>query len=316
MNVNETIPFTEKYRPCTLEKIILDDINYKILSTVLNTGFFPNMLLYGPPGTGKTTTIMNLIKAYLEKFYTYNNELIMHLNASDDRGVDIIRNQIQSFVSSSCMFRKGIKFVVLDEVDYMTKLAQQSLQSIMNNNSRNIRYCLICNYISRIEFNLKNEFVILRFNNLPLDKIFLLLKDVCQKENLYMENSLLKKIQNMHNSDIRSMLNFIQNNQHLKCSKNQKMIEITHIYNIHNMIQSRLVPIDKIRDFIHEISYKTKNSTNYILMKYIEYILCEIKDDKIWDICNICKQIVHSSNVSEYYCMMYFFHQVRDILTN
>lgn len=314
MNVNETIPYTEKYRPCTFDSIILNDINSKILSTILNTGNFPNMLFYGPPGTGKTTTIMNLIKTFLETFHTYNKELIMHLNASDDRGVDTIRNQVQSFVNSSCMFQKGIKFVVLDEVDYMTKIAQQSLQSIMNNNNKNIRYCLICNYISKIETNLKNELIILRFNNLPSEKIFLLLSDICEKEKLNIDHVYLKKLQHIHHSDIRSMLNVLQNNQHEQNIEKHEMIELSHIHTIHKMIESSFVSIDRIEDYMHNLSYKMKSSTYFILMQYIEYLLCEVKDERIWDICKICKQIVHSHNVSEKYYLNYFFHEVRSIL--
>jgi GTPase SAR1 family protein len=76
------------------------------------------LLLYGPPGTGKTTTIVNLINAYQNKLGFKNKDLIIHLNASDERGIDIIRNQISFFVNSKPLFHSGMKFVILDEVDY------------------------------------------------------------------------------------------------------------------------------------------------------------------------------------------------------
>ena len=173
---SENIPFTEKYRPNEYKRIILDKTNAEIFDSILKTGYFPNMLLYGPPGTGKTTTVINITKLYLQKFYEYRKDLIIHLNASDDRGIDMIRNQIQTFAKTHSLFRKGMKFIILDEVDHMTKLAQQSLQYLLSENTTNVRFCSMCNYISRIEMNLKNELVILRFNNLPKNDICSMLK--------------------------------------------------------------------------------------------------------------------------------------------
>ena len=141
----------EKYRPNKFEEIVLDPLNKKILKNIIETGYFPNLLFYGPPGTGKTTTIINLVNSYQEKLNQKNKELMIHLNASDERGIDIIRSQINQFVNSKTMFNHGMKFVILDEVDYMTKNAQQALRYLLQNFSNNVRFCLICNYIIRID---------------------------------------------------------------------------------------------------------------------------------------------------------------------
>ena len=134
MNLNkENIPFVEKYRPTHFDNIVLDPTNKIIFKNIIETGYFPNLLFFGPPGTGKTTTIINLINSYQEKFYKKNKDLVIHLNASDDRGIEIIRTHINSFVSSKNLFSKGMKFVVLDEVDYMTKNAQQALKYLIQN---------------------------------------------------------------------------------------------------------------------------------------------------------------------------------------
>ena len=156
----------EKYRPVKFDEIVLDPINKRMLTNIIETGYFPNLLFYGPPGTGKTTTIINLINAYQEKLNQKNKELIIHLNASDERGIDIIRSQINQFVNSKTMFNCGMKFIILDEVDYMTKNAQQALICLLQNFSNSVRFCLICNYISRIDEGLQNEFLRLRFNKL------------------------------------------------------------------------------------------------------------------------------------------------------
>ena len=158
-----SIPWVEKYRPYDYKNIILCNENKYFLDNLLKLNYIPNLLLYGPPGTGKTTTIINLIKKYLNNNNIDNNDLIIHLNASDDRGIDIIRNQINNFVNSKTLFTNGIKFVILDEVDYMTKNAQIALKYLINLNINNIRFCLICNYISKIDNSLRNQFINLRF---------------------------------------------------------------------------------------------------------------------------------------------------------
>ena len=100
----ETSPWVEKYRPNKFEDIVLTPINKKILENIIEFNYFPNLLFYGPPGTGKTTTIINLIDKYQKTFNQKKKGLIIHLNASDDRGIDIIRNQIYQFVNTKTLF--------------------------------------------------------------------------------------------------------------------------------------------------------------------------------------------------------------------
>jgi replication-associated recombination protein RarA len=208
------VPWVEKYRPTDFKDVILSDTNKSIFNTILETGKFPNILFYGPPGTGKTTTIINLIKSYLKKFFSYKKDLIIHLNASDDRGIEMIRTQLSSFVASSNMFSTGYKFIILDEVDYMTKTAQQSLRHIISRNNKNIRYCLICNYITKVNIDLRYEFVIMRFNAMPKDQIVSLLKNICKQENVSFTNEWLNEIQRTFGVDIRQMINYIQSKQY------------------------------------------------------------------------------------------------------
>ena len=125
------VPWCELFRPKNFEEIVLDPLNKQILTNIIDTNYFPNLLFFGPPGTGKTTTIINLINSYQERNGYKNKELIIHLNASDERGIDIIRNQISTFVNSKPLFNTGMKFVILDEVDYMTKNAQQALKYLL-----------------------------------------------------------------------------------------------------------------------------------------------------------------------------------------
>ena len=109
---------------------------------------------------------------------------MIHLNASDERGIDIIRSQINQFVNSKTLFNQGMKFVILDEVDYMTKNAQQALRYLLQNYSVSVRFCLICNYISRIDEGLQNEFLRLKFNQLPEKDIIKFLTHISSSEKL------------------------------------------------------------------------------------------------------------------------------------
>jgi DNA polymerase III delta prime subunit len=215
MNENISIPWVEKYRPTDFNKIVLDPLNKKIMENILSKNHFPNLLLYGPPGTGKTTTIINLVNAYQCIYNQKNKGLMIHLNASDERGIDIIRNQINSFVNSSGLFSKGTKFVILDEVDYMTKNAQQALKYLLQSYNNNVRFCLICNYISRIDESLQNEFLRLRFNQLPESEIVNFLSIINENENIQLSPITIKSIQKLYKSDIRSMINYMQSNQNL-----------------------------------------------------------------------------------------------------
>ena len=215
ITLKENIPWTEKYRPNKFDDIVLDPTNKKIFLTMLKNKYFPNLLLYGPPGTGKTTTVINLINEYQKSQNHINKSLVIHLNASDERGIDTIRNQIYQFVKTKNLFETGYKFVVLDEVDYMTKNAQQALKYLLQVCGDNVKFCLICNYISKIEMSLQHEFICVRFNQLPSQKIHEFIKDICVKEGLDLNNKSITVIQNLYKSDIRSMINFIQLNQNI-----------------------------------------------------------------------------------------------------
>ena len=234
MTTKKYIPWVEKYRPTNFENIVLNSENKNIFSNIFKKNYMPNLLLYGPPGTGKTTTIINLINEYQKKNNQENKGLMIHLNASDERGIDIIRNQINSFVNSKTMFTNGIKFVVLDEIDYMTKNAQQALKYLLQEYKENIRFCLICNYISKIDESLQNEFVKLRFNQLPKKDIIDFLLNINTEEKLNLLPNQIESIYNTYNSDIRSMINYMQSNQ--LAIQNTKVIDKELFKNIDNII--------------------------------------------------------------------------------
>ena len=211
--MENNIPWVEKYRPNCIKNIVLEDTNKKLINNIVKNKYFPNLLLYGPPGTGKTTTIINLINEYQEKHYKkINKDSIIHLNASDERGIDVIRCHIFDFIKTKTFNNISKKFVILDEVDYMTTSAQHALKFIVENEKNNVVFILICNYISKINSSIQNLFLNIRFNDLPKDEIIKLIKNIKKKENIKIKNTQIERIQEYFKSDIRSMINYIQCN--------------------------------------------------------------------------------------------------------
>lgn len=268
--MTENIPWVEKYRPKKFDDIVLDGTNRIIFNNILSSGYFPNLMFYGPPGTGKTTTIMNLITEYNTKYNPNSKGSVIHLNASDERGIDIIRNQIYQFVKTNSFFSNGIKFVILDEVDYMTKNAQHALKYLLQSSTFNVRYCLICNYISKVDESLKHEFICIRFNQLPTESIHNFINDIITSENLNISLKMIKQIQKMYNSDIRSMINFIQLHQNIEGIQSNI---------ITNSIWLKLKEIidgnckENIQKYIHDISIKYNVDKKTIIKQYYNYIV-------------------------------------------
>ena len=288
------IPFMELYRPKNLEEIVLDPLNTQILKNIVETSYFPNLLFYGPPGTGKTTTIINLINAYQSKVGIKNKDLIIHLNASDERGIDIIRNQINFFVNSKPLFNNGMKFVILDEVDYMTKNAQQALRYLLQNYTSNVRFCLICNYISKIDEGLQNEFIRLRFNQLPKEEIITFLNNISISEKLNLSHKTLSCIQKLYKSDIRSMINFMQSNQNLE-NESLNIIDNDVWYELYKkLLQSEKIEI--INNFIHSISINYNIDKKNIIKDFLNYIIKTYTKNVNSKFLDFIENLMHSQN--------------------
>jgi replication factor C subunit 3/5 len=271
-------PWIEKYRPDDFEDIILDNNNKVILKNMVFQNSLSKILFYGPPGTGKTTTIMNLIRLYQKHTNEKGEDLIIHLNASDERGIDVIRNQIHAFVCSKTLFNKGKKFVILDEIDYMTKAAQQALKTVIMESTEDVCFCLICNYISRIEKSLQDIFIHFHFNSLSQKHILTFLQGVIYSENLDITTNKLHKIIKFFGSDIRSMINYLQINQH-----NLQDISI-----IDDTIYENI-----IKDVCKNSVKKTINKINTLSNKHNVS-----KKEILKNICRILQNIILNNNVN------------------
>uniref|UniRef100_A0A6C0BSG2 AAA+ ATPase domain-containing protein n=1 Tax=viral metagenome TaxID=1070528 RepID=A0A6C0BSG2_9ZZZZ len=318
--MNNSIPWVEKYRPNNFENIVLDLNNEVIFNNIVDMNIFPNLLFYGPPGTGKTTTIINLIKKYQERYNQVHKSLVIHLNASDERGIEIIRSQIMQFINSKPLFSNGLKFVILDEVDYMTKNAQQALKYLLQSYNENVKFCLICNYISKIDESLKKEFIRLKFNQLPCDKIYNFIENIVKNEDLNISKNDIILIQKLFKSDIRSMINFLQSNQEFK--RNEKI----KIKIINDTIWDTLTDkikknnkkiISNVSSYINEVSIEYNIDQKHMIKNYINYMI----DNNINNIIsekflNFVENILHVSNVKNGVYITYFICQMKNFLMN
>ncbi|XP_052653998.1 replication factor C subunit 5 isoform X1 [Harpia harpyja] len=202
------LPWVEKYRPQTLSELVSHG---DILSTVqrfISEDRLPHLLLYGPPGTGKTSTILACAKQlYREREF---GSMVLELNASDDRGIDIVRGPILSFASTRTIFKKGFKLVILDEADAMTQDAQNALRRVIEKFTENTRFCLICNYLSKIIPALQSRCTRFRFGPLTPELMVPRLRHVIQEEGVDVTEDGMKALVTLSSGDMRRALNILQ----------------------------------------------------------------------------------------------------------
>ena len=214
-----SLPFIEKYRPSTISEIISHEAMLSTISNFISKKSIPHFLFYGPPGTGKTTCALALARQLYGESY---KNMILELNASDDRGIQIVRNKIKDFCSSLISFNNMsnnntnnnlnmFKLVILDEADMITSDAQNSLRRIMEKFTKNSRFCLICNQVNKINMAIQSRCMRFRFAPLKKEQCIMRLKNICMKENInYTNDNTLIKIFEIAKGDMRKILNLLE----------------------------------------------------------------------------------------------------------
>ncbi|CAL5384885.1 unnamed protein product [Camellia sinensis] len=206
----KAIPWVEKYRPQSLSDVAAHRDIVDTIDRLTSENKLPHLLLYGPPGTGKTSTIL----AVARKLYgSQMHNMVLELNASDDRGIDVVRQQIQDFASTQSFSfgaKSAVKLVLLDEADAMTKDAQFALRRVIEKYTKSTRFSLICNHVNKIIPALQSRCT--RFRFAPLDAIHVSerLKHVIQAEELDVRESGLAALVRLSNGDMRKALNILQ----------------------------------------------------------------------------------------------------------
>ncbi|KAJ5115995.1 Replication factor C subunit 2 [Penicillium angulare] len=214
-------PWVEKYRPKTLDDVAAQDHTTKVLQRTLQASNLPHMLFYGPPGTGKTSTILALAKSLFGP--ALYRSRILELNASDERGIGIVRDKVKNFARAQLSQPTGLdaeyrkqypcppfKIIILDEADSMTQDAQSALRRTMETYSRITRFCLVCNYVTRIIEPLASRCSKFRFKSLDNSAAGARLEGIASAENLKLEDGVVDTLIKCAEGDLRRAITYLQ----------------------------------------------------------------------------------------------------------
>jgi len=258
------LPWIEKYRPNIIDNIISHNQNIDTIKKLIKATVLPHILFHGPPGTGKTSTIL----AIANELYGNNKQLmVMKLDASDDRGINSVREDIKGFVEKENMFIKGVKLIILDEADAMTYDAQFALRRIIEKYSLSTRFCIICNYEHKIIPAIRSRFLNFRFTTIESKFIIEKLNYIIQQENISVDLNTLNIITNNSKGDLRKAINLLQIYSSYNCDIYNLLevptkIDIEYIYDV--LLNKNIIYKNK-----YDILYNIINDKQYTLYNII-----------------------------------------------
>ncbi|KAL7416008.1 activator 1 41 kda subunit [Mrakia frigida] len=218
--LRDNIPWVERYRPKTIDDIASQENVVAVLQKTLSSTNLPHMLFYGPPGTGKTSTILALARQMFgpDAFRTR----VLELNASDERGISVVREKIKSFAKETPRNTAAVasdgkvypsppfKIIILDEADSMTQEAQSALRRIMETYSKITRFCLVCNYVTRIIEPLASRCSKFRFRALDIGSTEERLRMIADSENVLRDDGVIELLIKLSQGDLRRSITLLQ----------------------------------------------------------------------------------------------------------
>ncbi|KAK3095174.1 hypothetical protein FSP39_011045 [Pinctada imbricata] len=286
------IPWVEKYRPRTVDDVAHQDEVVSVLKKSLEGSDLPNLLFYGPPGTGKTSTILAASRSLFG--HEMMKTRVLELNASDERGINVVREKVKNFAqhSASGTTPDGkpcppFKIVILDEADSMTSAAQAALRRTMEKESKTTRFCLICNYVSRIIEPIASRCAKFRFKPLAEEILCNRLKDICDKENISYEEEALKALMYTSEGDLRKAITYLQSASRLKGEESiskQDIYEIAGVIDdgvIDNLIKvCRSNSYEKVEKEVKEVIFAGHSASQIIGQLHDKIVQLEDLGDK------------------------------------
>eukprot|EP00808_Paulinella_micropora_P032293 g19859.t1 len=242
----EDLPWIEKYRPRTLDEIAHQEEVVKTLKRTLQTANLPHLLFYGPPGTGKTSTILACAKQLFGP--TLWRRRVLELNASHERGIQVIRERVKTFAQTAVGTSDNVKgypcppykIIILDEADSMTKDAQSALRRTMEQYTKVTRFCIICNYVSRIIEPIASRCAKFRYKSLSDVTMTERLQQIASAEGVRVGEDALNTLVKVSDGDMRRSINYLQTARRLL---DQAAEDLTpeHVVEVAGVIPTQIV---------------------------------------------------------------------------
>lgn len=290
------LPWNEKYRPTKIEDVVQSDNIKQLLDENIRTGSMPHYIFYGPPGTGKTTTALCLARELFKEHY---KERTIEFNASDDRGINSVRDKIyprakeysESIESADGSMIPRFKIIILDEADTMTSEALDALRVVIEKHSNVTRFIFICNHYNKITDAIKSRCSVVNFKKINNGSVLGRIKYICVNEGLILDDTMIQILIEISGGDMRKVIVAAQRlkfEQDFKNHGSKPICDYTYrelriiSRGINKKIENKYITVADI--------YKAYSTIN--LNDAEQILLSTINSDRIQDVQLIAKDVV------------------------
>lgn len=215
--------WTERYRPSAFEEMVGQQEIVKRVKSLVNSINIPHLLFAGPAGTGKSTLALIIVKSLFGDTWKDN---YLELNASDERGIDVVRQKVKDFARTKSLGTVPFKVIFLDEADALTREAQQALRRTMENYTNTCRFIMSCNYSSKIIDPIQSRCVVFRFKLLEKKDVSSVIKKIAEREGLKISDEAIETLYESSEGDCRKAINLLQATASIALDINAEMIKI------------------------------------------------------------------------------------------